>query len=248
VIVLTSDQDWAPSWATADLLQQWRDAGVAGTFFVTNACESLAGVGRDDEIELAWHPNFMVGSSHGSTPAEVLDTLRELVPNALGARAHYLVRSTALLEEYARQGLLYEASDLMDGQSGLCAIPSWNSVVRVPIYWADDVHAMHGRTFALSSMDMGAPGLKVFAFHPIHVALNTRTLDGYRAFHAAMSATGRPMTEASREEVARFREDGPGTADLLTELLALLVEQPERSAGTVSGVARAAWSRHENAG
>jgi hypothetical protein len=56
------------------------------------------------------------------------------------------------------------------------------------------------------------------------------------------------MTEASREEVARFREDGPGTADLLAELLALLVEQPERSAGTVSGVARAAWSRHETAG
>jgi len=215
---------------------------VAGTFFVTNACESLAGVGLQDGIELGWHPNFMAGSSHGSSPEEVLATLRELVPNSLGVRAHGLVRSTALLEEYGRQGLLYEASDLMDAQPGLAAIPSWNSVVRVPIYWEDDVHAMHGRSFELSALDLDAPGLKVFAFHPIHVALNTRTLGGYKDFHAAMAEQGRSMTEASSAEVAHYREDGPGTADLLDELLAFLVEHPERCGGTVSAVARQAWT------
>lgn len=242
MIVLTSDQDWAPSWATDALLGSWREAGVAGTFFVTNACQSLAGVGLQDGIELAWHPNFMAGSSHGSSTEEVLSTLRELVPNSLGVRSHYLVRSTALLQEYGRQGLLYEASDLMDAQPGLRAIPSWNSVVRVPIYWADDVHAMHGRAFELSAMDLDAPGLKVFAFHPIHVALNTRTLSGYRAFHTAMAEQERSMTEATPDEVARFREDGPGTADLLAELLEFLSAHPERCAGTVSAVARQAWT------
>ena len=247
MIVLSSDQDWAPPWASADLLQQWRDAGVGGTFFVTNACESLAGVGRDDQIELAWHPNFQLGSTHGDTPIEVLAHLRALVPNALGVRSHYLVRSTALLEEYARQGLLYEASDLMDGQPGLRPIPSWNSVVRVPIYWADDVHAMHGRHFALASIALDEPGLKVFDFHPIHVALNSRTLDGYRAFRAAMAEQGRPMSEASRAEVDPFREQGPGAADLMAALLAFLRAHPERGAGTVSAVARAAWVEHERA-
>jgi len=243
VIVLNSDQDWAPPWATQAVLGSWRDAGLAGTFFVTNACESLAGVGLQDGIELAWHPNFLPGSSHGDGPQEVLATLRELVPNALGARAHYLIRSTALLEEYGKQGLLYEASDLMDGQPGLVPIPSWNGVVRVPIYWADDVHAMHERPFELSALALDVPGLKVFAFHPIHVALNTRSLSGYRAFHRAMAEQGRPMTDARSEEVAEFREDGPGTADLLAELLDFLSAHPERSGGTISAVARQAWAR-----
>lgn len=239
MIVLSSDLDWAPAHCTLDLARRVVAAGQRITLFVTHDGPELAELRTMDGVELGWHPNFHPGSSHGDAPDEVLDTLNGWVPEAAGVRAHGLVRSTALLENYARRGLAYEASDLMHRHPGLRPMRAWNGVVRLPIFFEDDVQAMHGRPFDLADLPMDEGGLQVFDFHPIHVALNTATLEGYRGFKAHCAATGIGMSAATEQDIAPFREPGPGASDLLDDVLRLLQEEPHRAGGTLAEVATA---------
>jgi len=240
VIVLSSDLDWAPAWATTEMVRRVVAAGCEISIFVTHDGPELPELRESAGVELGWHPNFHPGSSHGETPGEVLDLLAGWVPHAKGVRAHGLVRSTALLEEYARRGLAYDSSDLMHRHPGLRPMPAWNGVVRIPIFWADDVEARHGGSYRLADVDVEDRGLQVFEFHPIHVALNTSTLAGYEGFKAHCEGRGITMNEAAEDEVLPFREAGRGTSDLLDELLDHLVARGPGAGRTLAAVAEGA--------
>ncbi len=235
---LTFDQDWAPPCATRKVAARLSDAGLEATFFVTHDCPSLAELRHRTAIELGWHPNFLPGSSHGITQAEVLDTMARLVPDARGVRAHGLMRSTPLLLEYGRRGLLYEASDLMDGMAGLRPLVAWNRVVRIPIYWVDDVHLTHRRACRLSEIDLASPGLKVFCFHPVLVDLNAVDLEGYRRLKGELSAKGLSLMDATDDDLAPYRRlRRPGIGDLFGELVDHLVLSRQLQGTRLAGVA-----------
>jgi hypothetical protein len=248
VIVLTADQDWAPAWATTELCQKWVEAGQHGTLFVTHQCASLASLRAAGAVELGWHPNFRSGSTHGATEAEVLGTLARLVPEAAGVRAHGLMTSTRLASEYARRGLIYESSYLLEGAAGLAPVVNWDGLVRLPIYWEDDVHMLHEKIFRLDKPGLERPGLKVFNFHPVHVALNSGSPHGYERLKALLERTGRPMAEATPEDRDACRGPGlRGVRDLLDDLLEWLSRHPERGADTMCQIAEqarvaAGWS------
>ena len=171
----------------------------------------------------------------------MLDFLAQMVPEARGVRAHGLLMSTALLVEYGRRGLVYESSYLLEGTPGLTPAVAWNGVVRLPIYWEDDVQMLHGRAFQLDDLGLGRPGLKIFNFHPVHVALNSPDLHAYHRLRDHLTAAGRPLVEATPEDFERFRTRGvPGTADLLDELLGWLSHHPAQRGGSMGQVARQA--------
>lgn len=238
---LSFDQDWAPPWATLDIHQALQGQGLEGTLFVTHACPCLPALRQASGAgltELAWHPNYLPGSSHGASTEEVLDTMASLIPEARGVRAHFLVRSTALWGHYAGRGLRYEASDLMDGMVGLRPLRAWNDLVRLPIFWEDDVHAAHGRPFALDSLGLDQPGLKIFDFHPVHLALNTASLDNYQALKERLAQQGTPLTQATREDFEACRNrDTPGAHDLFLALLDHMAAHPEVRGGPLRTLA-----------
>ncbi len=229
---LTFDLDWAPAWATAWLGDLIGQHGLRGTFFVTLACEALSGLRRSGAAELGWHPNFLPGSSHGSTVDEVLDSMVALVPEAAGARAHTLMRGTPLLLAYRARGLSYDAADLHDGVANLAPFVSWTGLTRLPIWFEDDVHLQRGLPMRLASLDLERPGLKIANFHPVLVALNAADLEGYGRLKADLGRRGVPLTEASVEDFAPFVErQRPGARDLLRSLAAHLEEHPGLAGG-----------------
>ncbi len=241
MLVLTADQDWAPPWATLELCQRWAEAGLPGTLFVTHPCPSLTILRAEAQVELGWHPNFASGSSQGASEPEVLDFLERIVPRAAGARAHGLLVSTALMIEYGRRGLIYEGSYLLAGAPGLTPTVAWNGVVRLPIFWEDDVQMLAGRPLRLDAIELDRPGLKVFSFHPAHVALNSHDLGAYQRLKAHLAERGRSLWEATPADFDRCADRGPrGAADLLDELLGWLAARPDRSAGTMRQVAERA--------
>jgi hypothetical protein len=221
MIAFTFDQDWAPDWAVDDLLAALDSARLCGTLFVTHDSPVLDRLRqRPDRIELAIHPNYLPGSSQGSTTDDILDTLYRWVPEAKGVRAHCLIRSTPLLLAYGNRGFVYEASDLMDGQAGLVPMRMWNGVVRIPIYFEDDVHLMRGRDCADLNGQGGGHGLRVFSFHPVLLALNCATLASYQSLKQSLGARGIPLTSATREHFAEFEQrESPGLRDLFHLLL-----------------------------
>lgn len=240
MFVLTADQDWAPDWAVLDLVNRWLEAGIEGTLFVTHASSALEELRSISGLELAIHPNYAPGSSHGESTTEVLDHLSQLLPEAVGVRSHALQAGTGLLVEYGERGLIYEGSYLMEGTAGLAPAMAWNGVVRLPIFWEDDVHMLHGRKFEITELQLERPGLKVFDFHPVHVALNSFDLAAYERLKRLLQDKGRTLGEATREDFDKVSEQGPrGTSDLLNELIEWLSKGEERGAGTMERIARA---------
>ena len=232
VIYLSFDQDWAPAWATTTLTDRLAEAGLEGTLFVTHDCPSLAVIRGGGHVELGWHPNFLPGSSHGATVDEVLDTMAGWVPEAVGARAHTLMRGTPLLEAYKARGIRYDAADIFDGRAGLEAFESWTGVTRLPIWFEDDVHLQRGLPCTLESLGLEAPGLKICTFHPVLVALNAADLQGYAALKADLGARGVPLTEATQADFAPHRErQRDGVDDLFGALVSWLSSRPERRGG-----------------
>ena len=66
----------------------------------------------------------------------------------------------------------------------------------------------------MESMKMGASGLKVFDFHPIHVALNTVRFERYQELKIK-----RPLPNWTRKFVRPAVNQGAGPQTLLKDLL-----------------------------
>jgi hypothetical protein len=168
-VVLTLDVDWAPDALVDAVASRLVAAGAPATWFVTHASPALERLrARPDLFELGIHPNFRPGSSHGETPAEVLDHVMALVPEALSSRAHGVVQSGELLHELVRRTPVRIDSttflpDLPDAPLVTQRTP-YGDLLRVPFTWSDDHEP-------LSPWDryLGEPGLKVVLFHPTRV-------------------------------------------------------------------------------
>jgi hypothetical protein len=239
VLYLSFDQDWAPEWATRALTEALAEAGLEGTLFVTHDCPSLATLRASGHIELGWHPNFLPGSSHGDTVEQVLDTMAGWVPEAVGARAHTLMRGTPLLMAYRERGLRYDAADIFDGRAGLTPFESWTGVLRLPIWFEDDVHLERGLGCDVSQLALEAPGLKICTFHPVLVALNASDLSSYRDLKGDLAQRGIGLTEATRGDFARHHQDlKPGVGDLFNALITWLTAHPASQGGPLKSLCR----------
>ena len=238
MIHLTFDQDWAPAWATEQIARRVSAAGLTATFFVTHDCPGLAALRSSGAFELGWHPNFLPGSSHGEDVEAVLDHMAAIVPEARGARAHTLMRGTPILEAYKRRGLRYDGADLHDGVSNLEVFQSWTGLARIPIWFEDDVHLQRGLACELEALALDSPGLKVCTFHPVLVALNSVDLNSYVALKAELGSRQVSLTDATREDLAPFRQDDrPGLSDLMDSLIAWMTDHGEQTGGGLATLA-----------
>ena len=164
--------------------------------------------------------------------------MAELVPEARGVRSHCLVRSTPLLLRYGELGLAYEASDLLFRISNIQPMVAWNGMARLPIFWEDDVHLRHELSLEPEQRIWAGPGLKIFNFHPILIALNAAGFDRYEALKAHLSDRGIGLTDATPADVEAFRETGElGVSDYFDALLDYLVGSPGQVGGNLAALA-----------
>lgn len=183
-IFLTVDIDWAADpilGTTIDLLEK---AGVSATFFVTHRTDHLGRLRQNKQFELGVHPNFnglLDGTMREvSSAAKILDSLLHIIPEAKAVRSHSMTQSSRLLELFRGVGLTHDCNHFIPAHSGivLCPYRHWNDMIRVPYCWEDDVDLIYRRGPTILEVAVGE-GLKVFDFHPIHVALNTSSMEDY---------------------------------------------------------------------
>lgn len=211
---LTFDVDWAPDFAVAALVDKLRRRGARATIFATQPLAALAAVAGADDIEVALHPSFLPGSSHGATPDEVMTRLRGWFPDAAGVRMHSLVQSSPLLAHLGRLGVRYDSSLLLYDHPYAQAFDTVFGLRRIPYVWADASHLFLGRPMALSALHLETPGLKVLNFHPLLVALDAESPARYAALKAAW-----PDLPTAPRGVVAANAGGPGVGTLLEALL-----------------------------
>ena len=219
-LALTLDVDWAPDFMidfVAEILIEHR---VRATWFITHESPSLARLRmHPDLFELGIHPNFFPGSTHGESPGAVLQHCMALVPQAVSVRTHGLLQSTALLAQIMDQTpVMIDASLFLPHAPELRPIEyQWGqrTLLRVPYFWEDDFEIERTTPcWQLESLMAKGPGLKVFDFHPVHVYLNSHTMEAYRL----LKMRAPRLSEASPEMAAEIAQTEAGSQTLFIEL------------------------------
>jgi len=231
-VCITLDVDWASDEVLAAALALVDELDVPVTLFCTHPTSVLDGL-DPSRIEIAWHPNFL---GAGDDEQQV-EQMARWFPAATGVRAHALYFHSRLAPAYLRRGIRYLAHDLRFGVSGLAPVRHWSGLVDVPGFWEDDVHALYfDGDFSPDRVDLEAPGLRVFDFHPIHLALNTDRMARYEAAREDAEA-GRPLDA--------HVNPGLGSRTLLRSVVEGIRARPDRHRFTTVGeVARRFDERH----
>lgn len=217
---LTFDMDFAIDEVIEYTLDLLSNFNVPSTFFMTGPTAHIERIRSDPLIDVGIHPNFnplLAGTGANDLTAEgVIGELLGHFPEAQSVRSHSLAQSSRIHQLFADLGLTHESNTFLpSGQvRGSSPWVDWSGLTRVPFHWEDDVYCLYQEAnrpepFATHALNREM-GFSVFNFHPIHVFLNTESLDRYEA--------ARPVHDDIRK-LSGFRNEGYGTRDQLLELL-----------------------------
>lgn len=221
VYVLTFDIDWAPDWMIAQCMEICDAARIPAIYFVTHRSDILDDMKKCSGIELGIHPNFLPRSSHGASMELVLDHCLDIVPDARVMRTHSLVQSSRLLHFIEKETLIESdmslfipfAHDLRP--SRIFFETGSRGLRRFPYYWEDDLAACWPG-WQWDSRFNWPTGLKIFDFHPIHVALNMKSMESYAALK---QSSDKPLSAIKEADLAPFMNHEAGTRTFLQQLL-----------------------------
>jgi hypothetical protein len=237
--LITFDIDWASDEVIRDCARVLIDGGVKATWLITHDSEAVRELSAQEGLfELGIHPNFLPGSTQGANPAAVLEYLLAIVPGARSVRTHTLFQSTGLLQTMCEEyGLEHDLSLLLPDAPHITPhvfyLPG-GKLTRFPTFWEDDVEMLKPEpTFLLSDPKFHVPGLKIFSFHPIHVALNSRSVAPYERLKSERSIAELPLADLK----SYANRDSPGAATLLRDLVELIATGDAGPSLTVSELA-----------
>ena len=181
-VFVTMDMDWANDGVLQDTVSLAEKLEIPVTMFVTHDTPMLAKLRAHPLFDLGIHPNFLP-QLNGQTEKTYLNTLEEmhaLVPEARLIRCHALVDATPVLVSARQLGFEADLNLFIPLSSGISLKPytHFSGLRRLPFFYEDDAWALE-QDHPTPEQHVAADGLKIFNFHPIHLYLNTETMDRY---------------------------------------------------------------------
>lgn len=229
-ICITLDTDWVHEDVVAHSLDLLARHRVRATVFATGDYRCLRHA--DPElVRVGLHPACT------SIPdmEQALTDLLVLYPHARAVRSHCLTHSSRFWPLFHRLGLTTSSNVLLPGHPNLRPTTFLPGVTECPIHFMDDYRLLEGPLDGSEEArkladDTGWEGLKVLAFHPIHVFLNCESPDRYQRGREHQADPDRlrqlrhhgfgvgSLFEAVLEEIAKRNSSGdtaatPDTAD-----------------------------------
>jgi len=182
-VLISFDQDWAPDYMMAPIIDDLIRRNLKSTWFVTNDSPAVQRmIDMPYLFEVGIHPNFLPDSTQGRDMYEIMNNLLSIVPNAKCVRTHRAYQHHTLLAIIADYGLEVDSSIYLGEMQHIRPFDVWyddiHHLTRIPYFWSEESELHKPRPFL--NPDWGGCGLKVLAFHPVHVFLNSCTFRGYR--------------------------------------------------------------------
>jgi len=207
----TSDLDWNPDAAVQATVELFERAKAKLTVFATHKTPVVQ---ESALVQVGVHPNFLPGSTHGGSFAEVMEHVFGLFPQAETYRSHSYFDNQAISEAMSRRGIRYDANLSLYLQERATPLRHCHGTWRFPTFFDDNIHWFHGGAwdFRKYRAQIDSPGLKIFNFHPYPIALNIPSLEYY-------GTTRKHFKTLTKEDAARHRYAGSGPVDFLGELL-----------------------------
>ena len=219
-VLVTLDVDWSPDWIIDEVRGLLQRDGVRATWFVTHDAPAIRRLRAEPGcFELGLHPNCLPGSTQGGSEREVLANLKAIVPEAVSMRMHGLYQTSAFLRLAARDyGIRFDSTIFLPETPHITphALRCGGAVLwRIPFFWEDDVTMVDpAPDWHVAESALADPGLKIFAFHPFHVVLNTVDYGLYERLKAQA-----PLNRWTPALVDPQRHDGPGPRTVFLDLL-----------------------------
>jgi hypothetical protein len=219
-VVLTLDLDWAPDVAIDFVSRELVQRGVRATWLVTHRSAAVERLEEHSDLfELGIHPNFLPGSTHGSTLEGVLDHCMGLVSGAVTMRTHGLYQSSMLLDlVLERTPLEVDLSLFLPRANHVAPVllqRAAGRLVRIPYVWEDDFEMdCRQPSWQLEPL-LAGQGLKVLDLHPVHVFLNSPTMDNYRL----VKSLRQELHECRWDELQRLMQPGDGPRTFFLEVV-----------------------------
>jgi hypothetical protein len=227
---LTVDMDWAHDDVIWDCLTLIDSYAMPSTWFVTHQTDVLGDMRRRPKVELGIHPNFrpfFEGTSTVVRAEDEVDRLVSIVPKTRVVRSHSVVSSSHLSGIFGEKGITHESNTFIPYGSGIFLEPWPNpqGLIQIPFGWADDVATYSDQPEPSDILASSQP-LQVFDFHPIHVFLNTESMDRYERTRDLHHDPKRLLEE---------RFEGYGTRSRLNALLREMVGSESSQRGSPLG-------------
>ena len=221
-VVLTTDIDWAPDYASETVFALAERYGFKITAFATHDSALLKH--PPDAVEVGLHPDYSrPDPKHGF--AEKIAALKDLYPTAVGARCHRNFFGQNVANQMHDAGLVYDASSILWNQPLCQGHVDYNGMVRFSYCWEDGLHCDTGLPFDLAQLKLDVPGLKILNVHPIVIYLNAPNDD----FRRAVTGRYRSLAEAPESDLAPEIYNGYGMRRFWEDLLAFLRDRNVRS-------------------
>jgi hypothetical protein len=218
--VITIDVEWAPCWMIEYMASILIEKRVKATWFVTHKAPAIEALRkRSDLFELGVHPNFLVGSTHGSSEDKVMRHVKDIVPDAVSMRTHGLYQTSRFLTKAAKDyGISFDVSLFLPRAPDLVYhLLKWQGINlwRIPYFWEDDSEMFeHDPIWTISDPRLHVRGLKIFDFHPPYIALNTDTFSVYEKLKQE-----KPLPEWDVDFLQPHVSDRHGPRTLFLELV-----------------------------
>ena len=216
ITFLTFDVDWAQDEVILETIELLENYKVPSTWYITHDSEIINRLRKNNIFELGIHPNFnnlLNGNTDTLKNAEqVFEYLLEIVPEALSFRSHSLTQSSRIIDLSKKYGLTHDCNHFIPYHSNISSMPwlHWNGMIKVPFFWEDDVACIEGLSFSLKSL-LSQDTLRVFNFHPIHIFLNSESLERYER--------ARPWLKNPSKLIKYKNFTNLGVKDLLIEII-----------------------------
>lgn len=228
--IIILDQDWAPDFVIEEVMGLFEKHQIKSTWFITHQSPILDEFQKAPNLfEMGIHPNFLPGSTHGQRTEEIISHCLSILPEAKCMRTHAYMQSSLIYAYISNHtSIKLDASVFLPHVPNLQPFPYWagkNAIVRTPVYWEDDNEMkIPGNTWDINRIPFIENGLKIFAFHPIHIYLNTPTLSAY----IKIKQTIPDINAATQKDLEPFRQKTiSGVREFFTALLRTISENEQ---------------------
>lgn len=219
-IFITFDIDWAHDEIINDTYEliKKKNRNLKTTWFSTHKSKQILKISKDPNIEIGIHPNynglFNKDFSNGSSSYEVIKRCLKLNPKCSSIRSHSLTNSERLLDQLKENGLSHICNNFIPYSSKIVIKPYkiWDNLIIVPHCWQDNVSLRMQNGIPLGSNNKES-NLLVYDFHPIHVFLNTESLERYEKTR---------LLHNKPNELIKHRYNGYGIRNQLIDLIKMI--------------------------
>ncbi|WP_147822477.1 hypothetical protein [Salidesulfovibrio onnuriiensis] len=217
---LTLDIDWCSDDTLDYVSSLLVQADKRATWFATHKSAVVDDLNGRSCFEVGIHPNFLDGSSHGSSVDMVLDHITSLFPDSSIMRTHGLYQSSPVLDRAtSKYGISVDVSLFLPYHSNLSVLIPMGygekKIRRVPYFWEDDIEMLNDYTgFSFRDQKHHCEGLKIYDFHPVHVALNISSFDEYVRLKEK-----KPIFEWDRKFILKYQKKGKGTLSFFEDMI-----------------------------